>query len=187
MLYLIFSTLIPVLGLALMSVVVVLTPLVAPWHLLTWDHWHALTTGEFQRAIEHSLEISFVGAVLATALVAVATLVAHRSRFQLRKSLPFLMLYPRATPGLIIGIGFFWTYLLTRGIGDWLRGSIWGIMLAFCVRNLPFAYVVMYPTLARIGEELDRAGRAVRRRLVAHAPQHRAAAAASGDLQRRSS
>jgi iron(III) transport system permease protein len=33
-------------------------------------------------------------------------------------------------------------------------------MLAFCVRNLPFAYVVMYPTLARIGQELDRAGRA---------------------------
>jgi iron(III) transport system permease protein len=33
-------------------------------------------------------------------------------------------------------------------------------MLAFCVRNLPFAYIVMYPTLARIGEELDRAGRA---------------------------
>jgi iron(III) transport system permease protein len=41
-----------------------------------------------------------------------------------------------------------------------MRDSIWGIMLAFCVRNLPFAYVVMYPTLARIGEELDRAGRA---------------------------
>ena len=37
-----FSTLIPVLGLALMSVVVVLTPLVAPWHLLTWDHWRTL-------------------------------------------------------------------------------------------------------------------------------------------------
>ena len=159
-LYLTFSTLIPVLGLALMSVVVVLTPLVAPWHLLTWDHWQQLTTGEFRRAIEHSLEISLVGAVLATGLVAMATLVAHRSRFQLRKSLPFLMLYPRATPGLIIGIGFFWSYLLTWGIGDWLRGSIWGIMLAFCVRNLPFAYVVMYPTLARIGEELDRAGRA---------------------------
>ena len=62
--------------------------------------------------------------------------------------------------GRNIGIGFFWTYLLTWGIGDWLRGSIWGIMLAFCVRNLPFAYIVMYPTLARIGEELDRAGRA---------------------------
>jgi iron(III) transport system permease protein len=158
--YLVFSTLIPVLGLALMSVVVVLTPLVAPWHLLTWSNWHELTTGEFRRAIQNSLEISLVGALLATALVVLATLVAHRSRFPLRKALPFVMLYPRATPGMIIGIGFFWTYLVTWGVGSWLRGSIWGIMLAFCVRNLPFAYVVMYPTLARIGEELDRAGRA---------------------------
>jgi iron(III) transport system permease protein len=159
-LYLVFSTLLPVLGLAVMSFVVVLTPLVAPWKLATWSNWHQLTTGEFHRAITNSLEISFVGAILATALVAIATLVAHRSRFPLRKALPFVMLYPRATPGLIIGIGFFWTYLLTWGIGSWLRGSIWGIMLAFVVRNLPFAYVVMYPTLARIGEELDRAGRA---------------------------
>jgi iron(III) transport system permease protein len=158
--YLVFSTLIPVLGLALMSVVVVLTALVAPWHLLTWSNWHELTTGEFRRAIQNSLEISLVGALLATALVVLATLVAHRSRFPLRKALPFVMLYPRATPGMIIGIGFFWTYLVTWGVGSWLRGSIWGIMLAFCVRNLPFAYVVMYPTLARIGEELDRAGRA---------------------------
>lgn len=159
-LYLVFSTLLPVLGLAVMSFVVVLTPLVAPWKLFTWSNWDQLTTGEFHRAITNSLEISFVGAILATALVAIATLVAHRSRFPLRRALPFVMLYPRATPGLIIGIGFFWTYLLTWGIGSWLRGSIWGIMLAFVVRNLPFAYVVMYPTLARIGEELDRAGRA---------------------------
>jgi iron(III) transport system permease protein len=159
-LYLVFSTVLPVLGLAVMSFVVVLTPLVAPWKLATWSNWDQLTTGEFHRAITNSLEISFVGAILATALVAIATLVAHRSRFPLRRALPFVMLYPRATPGLIIGIGFFWTYLLTWGIGSWLRGSIWGIMLAFVVRNLPFAYVVMYPTLARIGEELDRAGRA---------------------------
>jgi iron(III) transport system permease protein len=159
-LYLVFSTVLPVLGLAVMSVVVVLTPLVAPWDLLTWANWHQLGTGEFRRAIENSAQISLVGAVLATAMVTLATLVAHRSRFPVRRVLPFVLLYPRATPGIIIGIGFFWTYLLTWGVGSWLRGSIWGIMLAFVVRNLPFAYVVMYPTLARIGEELDRAGRA---------------------------
>jgi iron(III) transport system permease protein len=159
-LYLLFSTLIPVLGLALMSVVVVLTPLVAPWHLLTWSSWQALGGGEFLRAIEHSALIGFVGAVAATALVTLATLVAHRSRFPLRRTLPFVMLYPRAIPGIIIGIGIFWTYLVTGAPGSWLRGSIWGIALAFCVRNLPFAYIVVYPTLARIGEELDRAGRA---------------------------
>jgi iron(III) transport system permease protein len=160
-LYLLFSTLIPVLGLAVMSFVVVLTPLVAPWHLLTWDHWRMLGQGEFLRSIEHSALLAVVGAILTTAVVALATLVAHRSRFPLRKTLPVVMLYPRAIPGLIIGIGFFWTFLVTGGIGDFFRGSIWGIMLAFCIRNLPFAYVVMYPTLARIGEELDRAGRSV--------------------------
>jgi iron(III) transport system permease protein len=161
-LYLVFSTVIPVLGLALMSGVVVLTPLIAPWHLLTGEHWHqVLHQPEFRHAIEHSLVISLVGAILATAVVTLATLVAHRSTFALRRSLPFVMLYPRAIPGLIIGIGFFWAYLLTGAIGDWLRTSIWGIMVAFCVRNLPFAYIVMYPTLARIGEELDRAGRSV--------------------------
>lgn len=159
--YLLFSTLIPVLGLALMSVVVVLTPLVAPWHLLTWDHWQALGTGEFQRSIQNSVMIALVGAIATTAVVALATLVAHRSDFRFRRTLPFVMLYPRATPGIIIGIGFFWAYLLTGFFGDWLRGSIWGICVAFCVRNLPFAYVVMYPTLARIGQELDRAGRSV--------------------------
>jgi iron(III) transport system permease protein len=144
-----------------MSVVVVLTPLVAPWHLLTSAHWHTLTSDPvFRNSIENSALIAVVGAVLTTALVALATLVAHRSRFPLRRTLPFVMLYPRATPGIIIGIGFFWTYLLTGALGDWFRGSIWGIMVAFCVRNLPFAYIVMYPTLARIGEELDRAGRA---------------------------
>ena len=160
-LYLVLSTLIPVVCLALMSVVVILTPLKPPWELFTWEHWHTLTEGQFRAAIEHSVLISVVGALLTTAVVALATLVAHRSRFPLRRALPFVMLYPRATPGLIIGIGFFWAFLLTGALGDYLRGSIWGIMVAFCVRDLPFAYVVMYPTLARIGEELDRAGRSV--------------------------
>jgi len=158
--YLLFTTLLPILGLALMSFVVFLTPLIPPWELLTWSHWQMLNDGVFRNSIQNSLIIAVVGAVLATAFVTLATLVAHRSPFRLRRSLPFVMLYPRAIPGIIIGIGFFWAFLLTGAIGDWLRNSIWGIMLAFCIRNLPLAYIVMYPTLARIGDELDRAGRA---------------------------
>lgn len=159
--YLVFTTLVPVIGLALMSFVVILTPLVPPWELLTSAHWQVLLDDDtFRRSIRNSAVIAVVGAAATTAFVALATLVAHRSGFRFRRTLPFLMLYPRATPGIIIGIGFFWAYLLTGAFGDYMRGSIWGIMLAFCVRNLPLAYIVMYPTLARIGEELDRAGRA---------------------------
>src|SRR3954468_15729517 len=160
-LYIVFSTLVPVLGLALMSFVAFLTPLIAPWHLFTWSNWQILGTGVYLRSIEHSALLALIGGLATTAVVALATLVAHRSQLSVRKSLPFVMLYPRAIPGLIIGIGFFWAYLLTGGPGSWLRQGIWGILLAFCIRNLPFAYVVMYPTMARIGEELDRAGRSV--------------------------
>jgi iron(III) transport system permease protein len=160
-LYLTFSVLVPVLGVALMSFVAFLTPLIAPWHLFTWSNWHILASGVYLRSIEHSALLAFVGGLATTALVALATLVAHRSRLPVRKTLPFVMLYPRAIPGLIIGIGFFWAFLLTGALGGWFRQSIWGILLAFCIRNLPFAYVVMYPTMARIGEELDRAGRSV--------------------------
>jgi iron(III) transport system permease protein len=160
-LYLLFSTLVPVLGLALMSFVSFLTPLIAPWHLFTWSNWQTLGEGVYLRSIEHSALLAFVGGIATTAVVALATLVAHRSRLPVRRSLPFVMLYPRAIPGLIIGIGFFWAFLETGGPGGWLRQSIWGILLAFCIRNLPFAYVVIYPTLARIGDELDRAGRSV--------------------------
>ncbi|HEY3541423.1 MAG TPA: iron ABC transporter permease [Gaiellaceae bacterium] len=160
-LYVLFSTLVPVLGLMLMSFVAFLTPLIAPWHLFTWSNWHILGTGVYLRSIEHSALLALIGGIATTAVVALATLVAHRSRLPVRKSLPFVMLYPRAIPGLIIGIGFFWAYLLTGAPGSWLRQGIWGILLAFCIRNLPFAYVVMYPTMARIGGELDRAGRSV--------------------------
>src|SRR3954469_9006789 len=160
-LYLVFSTLVPVLGLALMSFVAFLTPLIAPWHLFTWSNWQVLGTGVYLRSIEHSALLALIGGLAPPAAVALATLVAHRSKLPARRSLPFVVLYPRAIPGLIIGIGFFWAYLLTGAPGSWLRQGIWGILLAFCIRNLPFAYVVMYPTMARIGEELDRAGRSV--------------------------
>lgn len=160
-LYLLLSTVVPVLGLALMSFVAFLTPLIAPWKLFTWSNWQLLGSGVYLRSIEHSALLALVGGIVTTAVVALATLVAHRSRLPVRKSLPFVMLYPRAIPGLITGIGFFWAYLVTGALGGWLRQGIWGILLAFCIRNLPFAYVVMYPTMARIGEELDRAGRSV--------------------------
>src|SRR3954454_14115198 len=120
-LYLVFSTLVPVLGLALMSFVAFLTPLIAPWHLFTWSNWQILGSGIYLRSIEHSALLALAGGIATTAVVALATLVAHRAKLAVRRSLPFVLLSPRAIPGLIIGIGFFWAYLLTGAPGSWLR------------------------------------------------------------------
>jgi iron(III) transport system permease protein len=158
-LYLVATTFAPIAALALSSVVSELTSLIAPWHLFTLGNWQAIAHGTFARSIRSSVEIAVVGAVITVAVVALGTAVAQRSRFRLRRSLPFLMLFPRSIPGIIIGIGFFWTFLLVNPPGSALRSSIWGIMLALSVRSLTLAYFVMSSAFTTVSESLDDAAR----------------------------
>jgi len=158
-LYFAATTFAPIVALALTSLVTELTPLIAPWHLFTLGNWQMIGQGTFAHSILNTVEIAVVGAVLTTVVVALATAVAHRSGFRLRRSLPFIMVFPRAIPGIIIGIGFFWTFLLVNPPGSALRNSIWGIMLALSVRSLTIAYFVMSAAFATVGESLDHAAR----------------------------
>jgi iron(III) transport system permease protein len=158
-LYLLATTFGPIAALALSSVVSELTPLIAPWHLFTLGNWQAIGQGSYARSIVNSVEIAVVGAAVTVAVVALATAVAQRSRFRLRRSLPFLLLFPRAIPGIIIGIGFFWTFLLVNPPGSALRNSLWGIMLALSIRSLTLAYFVMSSAFATVSESLDDAAR----------------------------
>jgi iron(III) transport system permease protein len=154
------TSVIPLLGLALMSCVRALTTLQAPWQLFTADNWHAvLTDAALRRSITNSLLIAAGGGAASVVLVAAATLIAHRSRFALRGALAPALIYPRAVPGVILGIGFFWTYLMFTP-GALVRNNLWGEAIALCVRNLTLAYVVIRPSLARINAEFDRAARA---------------------------
>jgi iron(III) transport system permease protein len=158
-LYLVATTFAPIAALALNSVVSELTPLIAPWHLLTVGNWQAIGQGTFANSIRNSVEIAVVGAVVTAAAVALATAVAHRSRFRFRRPLPYLLLFPRAIPGLIIGIGFFWAFLLVNPPGHALLNSIWGVALALSIRSATLAYFVMSSAFSTVSESLDDAAR----------------------------
>lgn len=158
-LYLLATTFAPIAALALSSVVSELTPLIAPWHLLTLGNWQTIAHGTFAHSILNTVEIALVGGLVTTLAVALATAVAQRSRFRLRRSLPFMLLFPRAIPGLIIGIGFFWAFLLVNPPGGALRNSIWGIMLALSIRSLTLAYFVMSSAFGTVSESMDSAAR----------------------------
>lgn len=153
------TSVIPLLGLILMSCVRALTTLDEPWHLFTGYNWTTVATDPIlRRSVIHSLLIAGAGGAATVALVAVATLIAHRSRFPLRGALAPALIYPRAVPGIILGVGFFWTYLMF-GPGALVRNNLWGEAIALCVRNLTLAYVLIYPSLAGISAEYDRAAR----------------------------
>jgi iron(III) transport system permease protein len=158
-LYLAATTIAPLLALAVESVVSQLTPLIAPWHLLTSANWAAIAHGEYIQSIRNSALIALAGGAVTTVLVALATTVAHRSRFALRRSLPFLLLFPRAIPGLIVGIGFFWSFLLVNPPGHALLNSVWGLTLALSVRSMTLAYFVLSAALTAVSTSLDDAGR----------------------------
>ncbi len=159
-LYLLLTALLPPLGLAVMSGVAILTPLAAPWHFLTAGNYQALRSPVFSHSIKNSVTIALIGGALTTALISLVTLVAHRSRFKLRPSLQFAVLYPRAIPGIVLGMGFFWAFLLFDPPGHLLLSSYWGILFAFSVHSFTLAYLVLYPAMGRISRSLDEAARA---------------------------
>jgi iron(III) transport system permease protein len=158
--YIVLTSLVPLLGIVLMSFVAVLTILVPPWQLLTLENWqHVVSDFTFQRSIVNSLIIGLVGAALTVILVAVATLIAHRSNFPLKATLGPALVYPRSVPGIVLGIGFFWAFLLVDLPGGMIRNSLAGEMIALAVRSSTLAYIVIYPSVVRINVELERAAR----------------------------
>jgi iron(III) transport system permease protein len=160
--YLTVTTFAPVGGVILASFVSLLTPLISPFQLLTLDNFHTVFGDPtLSSSIRNSVIVAAAGSLATTALIAVATLVAHRSRFLLRHSLRFLMLYPRSVPGIIISLAFFWSFLFFVPPGDWIRNNLIGETIALAVRGIPLAYMIMYPSLTRIATDLDDAARSV--------------------------
>lgn len=149
----------PVAGLILTAVTSVLTPFVDPWTVLTADHFRTVVEDPvFSRSIRNSLLIAVVGAALATVAIAALSVVAHRSAFRVRGSLQYVLVYPRAMPGLVTGMAFFWAFVVLDPTNA-LRTSLWGVGLAFAVRSIALGYSAFYPALLALGEDLDRAAR----------------------------
>ena len=157
--YFVAVIVIPLTGLFLTAFTTVLTPSISPWDVLSTDHFRTVVDDPvFSRSITNSLTIAIVGGAIATIAIAALAIVAHRSTFRHRTSLQYAMVYPRAMPGLVTGMAFFWTFAILDPSGA-IRASLWGIGIAFAVRSLALGYSAFYPALASLGEDLDRAAR----------------------------
>ncbi|CAN5489422.1 iron ABC transporter permease [soil metagenome] len=158
-LYLLVTLVAPLVGIVLSAFTTILSPYISPWSVLTTEHFHTVLGNDtFTASIRNSVVIATVGAALATLAIVALSAVAHRSAFRYRKTLPHVMLYPRAMPGLVVGMAFFWTFAILDGSGSF-RTTLWAMGLAFVVRNVALGYSVFFPALASLGEDLDRAAR----------------------------
>jgi iron(III) transport system permease protein len=159
--YLLFGLALPLAGLILRAFVDFLTPLMSPWQLLTWGNFQTIFSNEsYVRSMINSAVIASLGGALATLLVALVTVVIHRSDFRWRRQLEFVALYPRAVPGIIAGLGVLWAVLWIPFLSP-LHGTVWVLILAFTMRNIPTGYGALSPVLLQIDSDLDRSARSV--------------------------
>jgi iron(III) transport system permease protein len=158
-LYVLFGTVLPLCGIVLQSLVSFLTPLVNPLDLLTFDNYATIfSPNGYAQSVWNSILIAVIGGAVGILFIALAALVVYRSDFPGRRVLTYLALYPRAVPGLIVGVGFLWAFLLIPGVGG-LRNTLVALTIAFVMRFIPIGFGAIGPSILRISTELDRAAR----------------------------
>ena len=129
--------------------------------VLTLDNFRGVFDQADQvRAIVNTLLIGTVGGALAVACYTAIGLAGHRQRGGVARILDYIVLLPRAIPGLLAGLAFLWIFLFVPGLKD-LRNTIFSVWLAYTVVWLAYGMRLISSALLQIGPELEESARTV--------------------------
>lgn len=158
-LYILLGIVLPLSCIVLESFVPFLSPFANPFKMLTLKNYvDIFTSPAFRQSVTNSVLISIFAGAVGILFMALAAITAYRSFFKGRSIVKYFSLYPRAFPGIIVGIGFLWAFLLIPGIGS-IRNTIIAMSIAFIMRYLPLGFSAVSPAVIQISDELDRAAR----------------------------
>jgi iron(III) transport system permease protein len=158
-LFVLVTSIVPTAFLILRSFTSLLSPLLPIADVLTLANYDVIFSREqYVRSIWNTLIIAFVGGFGALILTFVAAVFAYRTLPFARTLIEQVSVIPRAVPGLVVGLGFFYAVMLMPG-GDWLRQTIIILMIAFTIRYFPTGFGALTPAFLQIGSDLDRAVR----------------------------
>ncbi len=135
------------------TVVIPVSALVLRSFLASWGEgvgiWENLTTAHFRelmeypnlvRGIVNTLLIATVGGALSVGFYALVNLALHRWRSRWTAVLDYLVLVPRAMPGLIAGLAMFWLFLFTPVLQPF-RQTLFSLWLAYTLVWLAYGCV----------------------------------------------
>src|SRR5207244_11561566 len=141
--------------------------------VLTLDNFRGVFDQTDQvRAIINPLLIGTVGGALAVGCYMAIGLAGHRQRGGVAKILDYIVLIPRAIPGILAGLAFLWIFLFVPGLKE-LRNSIFSVWLAYTVVWLAYGMRLSSSSLLQIERELEESRRTVgaaSRRVVTRVP-----------------
>jgi iron(III) transport system permease protein len=156
-LFVAFAVILPYIGMIMVS----LSPAVGADLTLnnfTFKHYaYILTEHPFVfRAIRNSVLLAFSAATLLAVFTLAVAVVVKRTQITGRGVLGYMARWPVAIPGSVIAVSLLYTYIRPP---VQLIGTIWILLLAYVIRNLPYAYSAAYAGLSRVDPSLEEAAR----------------------------
>jgi iron(III) transport system permease protein len=160
-LWLIFTIVVPISGIVLRAFVEQWGEGIKLSDVLTLENFTQVFSQSDQvRAIVNTFLIGTIGGGLAVACYTAIGLAGHRQRGGIAKVLDYLVLVPRAIPGLLAGLAFLWIFLFVPGLKE-LRNTIFSVWLAYTVVWLAYGLRLISGALLQIGPELEESARTV--------------------------
>ncbi|EKS9794985.1 MULTISPECIES: ABC transporter permease [Burkholderia] len=160
-LWLMLTVIVPISGIVLRAFVTNWGEGVALAEVLTLTNFIELFEQDnLVRAIINTLGIGVIGGALAIGFYSLVAFAGHRRPDWATKLLDYLVLLPRAVPGLLAGLAFLWIFLFVPGLRE-LKNSMWSIWIAYTVVWLAYGMRLIQSALLQVGPELEEAGRSV--------------------------
>ncbi|HEX9142988.1 MAG TPA: iron ABC transporter permease, partial [Candidatus Binatia bacterium] len=157
--WLMVTVILPLIGVALRSVVSSWGEGIRLSEVLTLDHFRELTGyPNLVRGIVNTFLIGGVGGALSVAFYAVIALGAHRWQSRWVTLLDYLVMVPRALPGLVVGLAFLWVFLFFKPIA-FLRTTLFSLWIAYTVVWLAYGLRLISASLLQVKPELEEAAR----------------------------
>ncbi len=157
--WLFLTIVVPLSGIALRAFVSQWGEGVQLLQVLTLDHFRAVfEQPTLVRGIVNTVLIGIIGGALAVACYTALGLATHRKNDGWSRFVDYLVLVPRAVPGLLAGLAFLWVFLFFPPLAP-LRSTLFSVWLAYSVVWLAYGMRLVSSSLLQVGPELEEAAR----------------------------
>ena len=112
------------------------------------------------RAIWNTVLIGTVGGAITVACYTAIGFATHRRNDGWSRVVDYLVLVPRAVPGLLIGLAFLWVFMFFPPLAP-LRKTIFSMWIAYTVVWLAYGMRLISSSLLQVSTELEEAARTV--------------------------
>ena len=127
-------------------------------HLTVANFAHLLDVPALKNGIINTILLSVVGGAVAVGIYLLVGRAGHRNWGMSNTVLDYIVLLPRALPGLVVGLAFFWVFLFVPFLTP-LRPTLVSLFVAYVVVGLSYGLRLLQGTLLQVAPELEESAR----------------------------